>query len=270
MSAPLLNALLVNADDAGLHRDTDDAILRCAAAGVLRNATVVASGPTAREFLRRAPHARLDPGLHFNLTEGRALAGPATTLTDAEGAFLGPKSAVWERAVAGGLDTAEVRAEIEAQLDAFRASGLEPSHVDGHNHVHLFPAVREALADLLPGAWFRTPVEPDCERKDLPDLGPAFWEWAGDRSGPWPRTEAFGGYGFCHQPSLETFLAPLKGDFGLAEIMVHPGRRPGSTFGSAPQRGRETDVLCSRGLGAALARRGIESMSYEEASSRCA
>ena len=265
-----MKLLLVNADDAGLHAESDAAILACGRTGLLRNATVIVGGPTAQQFLRNAPQAGIDAGLHLNLTHGRALAGPASTLTDAKGRFFQPKSEVWRRAVADELDFAQVRAEVEAQLDAFRSSGLEPSHVDGHNHVHLFPAVSEALADLLPDVWFRTPEERHCGEEVLPSLGSALARWAASREGPWSRTEAFAGHRFCVQPALEGFLSALEEDARTTEFMVHPGQRPGSPFGEAVERAREVEVLCSKELRVALVTRGYESITFREATARCA
>jgi predicted glycoside hydrolase/deacetylase ChbG (UPF0249 family) len=264
-----MRLLLVNADDAGLHPASDAAILRCAESGLVRNATLIVGGPSARPFLRDAPAAGLDVGLHVNLTGGRALAGPASTLTDAEGRFIQPKVEVWKRAVAGELDPDQVRAEIEAQLDAFRASGLEPSHVDGHNHVHLFPAVRACLAELLPDVWFRTPVEWGCREDQLPLLGPDLRRWAEQRDGPWSRTEAFAGHLFHGAPTVEAFVSALDEKAATTEFMVHPGRRPGSPFGDSADREREVEVLCSKELRVALAARGFEPITFREASVRC-
>jgi predicted glycoside hydrolase/deacetylase ChbG (UPF0249 family) len=58
------------------------------------------------------------------------------------------------------LDPEIVRAEISAQLALFaELFGKAPDYVDGHQHVQLFPQVREAFADAVrqaaPGAWVR-------------------------------------------------------------------------------------------------------------------
>ncbi len=58
------------------------------------------------------------------------------------------------------LDTEIVQAEIAAQLRAFIDSvGRAPDYVDGHQHVQLFPQVRDAFLDavkvLAPNAWVR-------------------------------------------------------------------------------------------------------------------
>jgi len=265
-----MKLLAVNADDAGLHVDTDEAILRCIRRGIVRNTTVIVNGATAADFLALAPETGIDIGLHLNLTLGRASAGPASTLTDNEGNFPQPKSVIWHRAMAGELDGDQVRAEVEAQVDAFRASGPEPSHVDGHNHVHLFPQVREALADLLPGAWFRTPDEPGFDRAGIPDLGNNFNRWSKDRSGPWPRTDCFAGHAFCRRPSIELFLSSLDPEMTFTEFMVHIGSRPGSPFVSSPDRDTEVEIVCSETLRSVLEDRGYRIVTFTEARSLCA
>jgi predicted glycoside hydrolase/deacetylase ChbG (UPF0249 family) len=58
------------------------------------------------------------------------------------------------------LDRRLLVAEIETQLGAFVSRfGQAPDFVDGHQHAHLFPQVREAFLDVVkrkaPGAWVR-------------------------------------------------------------------------------------------------------------------
>ena len=108
--------LVVCADDAGLARSTDDAILFCCKEGIVRSVSVVAGGPTAEEFLERA--AGIEVGLHLNLTEGPALAGPAPTLTDAAGVFRGGKTGAWARI--DQSDPAEVAREVTAMISSMR------------------------------------------------------------------------------------------------------------------------------------------------------
>jgi predicted glycoside hydrolase/deacetylase ChbG (UPF0249 family) len=50
----------------------------------------------------------------------------------------------------GGLQTAAVTAEIERQLDAFESVWqAPPDHIDGHQHVQQFGAIRQALLQIL-------------------------------------------------------------------------------------------------------------------------
>jgi predicted glycoside hydrolase/deacetylase ChbG (UPF0249 family) len=97
-------------------------------------------------------------GLHVTLT------APFRPLTAGfgptrSGAFL-PLPTVLARASARRLDTTALRAEIGAQLDAFAGYfGRPPDYVDGHQHVQLFPQIRDAflraVAQHAPKAWVR-------------------------------------------------------------------------------------------------------------------
>jgi predicted glycoside hydrolase/deacetylase ChbG (UPF0249 family) len=58
------------------------------------------------------------------------------------------------------LNDAALRREVEAQIAVFaEAFGRAPDFIDGHQHVHLFPQVRNAVLDaahrLAPNTWVR-------------------------------------------------------------------------------------------------------------------
>ena len=256
-----MSFLIVNADDGGLAQSTDDAILKCAAAGILKSATVVANGPTTDRFVQAALAQGLDLGLHINLTQGRALAGPHESLTDRDGVFR-PKGAVWRRAEAGELVASAVRKEVAAQWERLCALGVRPSHVDGHNHVHLFPACRGVLEELARGLWVRAPLGRRAGPADLP---PVVRTWGEAMRGPWKTTDRFTGYAFCEEPTAEVFLSSLEDGARVTEFMVHPGAREGSPHCSSELRDREADILCSVFLDREIDRRGFRTVSFLEA-----
>lgn len=83
-------------------------------------------------------------GLHFNLTEGEPL---SSVLKKSHG-FL-PLPRLLLRAKLHQLDIAAIQAELLAQLNAFsEAMGHLPHFVDGHQHIHQFPGVRDALLNV--------------------------------------------------------------------------------------------------------------------------
>lgn len=89
--------------------------------------------------LRRLDAEGLDIGLHLDLTERPLLRRTARPLLQ-----------IVAEALMRRLDTRLLRMEISAQLDAFEAAlGHGPAFVDGHQHVHQLPGVREALVTEL-------------------------------------------------------------------------------------------------------------------------
>jgi len=141
--------VILCADDYGQSGGISAGILALAQEGRLSAVSCLANGPSlaadAPALAVLAP--RLDLGLHLCLTEFPPL-GPIPGLSpDGRPATLGR---VVRLAVAGRLDGAAVLAEFTRQLDRFQALfGRPPDYLDGHQHVHLLPGVRQALFRLL-------------------------------------------------------------------------------------------------------------------------
>lgn len=108
-------------------------------------------GTHAQRLARLRPHAAV--GLHVNLTLAAPL-GPMPALAPL-GKFPALGSIV-RHALLGTLDRREIATEIGRQIDAFaQATGFPPDFIDGHQHVHSLPGIRdaclEALAERFPG-----------------------------------------------------------------------------------------------------------------------
>jgi len=148
-----MRQLTVTADDFGLSREVNEAVIETHRKGIVTAASLMVAGDAAGhavELARRNPS--LAVGLHLTLVDGRAVLPPREipSLVDASGNFKSsPLRAglhyAWSREA-----RAEMRREIVAQLEAFRATGLALAHVDGHHHLHVHPVILAALAELAP------------------------------------------------------------------------------------------------------------------------
>ncbi|MEI8395433.1 MAG: ChbG/HpnK family deacetylase [Rhodospirillaceae bacterium] len=102
-----------------------------------------------------------DIGLHLTLTDHRPL-GPMPSL--APSGRLPPLGRLMALALARRLDPDEINAEVARQIGVFIAvHGAPPDFIDGHQHVHLLPVVRDAVVaalPALPGTWLRNCHEP--------------------------------------------------------------------------------------------------------------
>jgi predicted glycoside hydrolase/deacetylase ChbG (UPF0249 family) len=139
--------LILCADDYALSPGVTRGILAALDAGRI-NAT---GAMTNRPFWKEAASDvmvyadRADIGLHLNFTFGSPLGGMAKLAPSGEFPKLG---AFLKAARSGTLPREEIRAEITRQLDAFEdAAGRAPAFIDGHQHVQIFPIVRDALFD---------------------------------------------------------------------------------------------------------------------------
>jgi hopanoid biosynthesis associated protein HpnK len=102
------------------------------------------AGPATQDAVARARKLpRLHVGLHIVLVEGVPALPPERVpgLVDAKGVFRTDMARL-------GLDIAlrpnvrrQLRAEIEAQFEAYRATGLTLDHVNAHKHFHLHPMI---------------------------------------------------------------------------------------------------------------------------------
>jgi chitin disaccharide deacetylase len=93
-------------------------------------------GSAAEDAIRRARGLpRLRVGLHIVLVEGRPV------LVDASGCFRSDMAALGLDIFACPSVRRQVAAEIEAQFEAYRATGLALDHVDAHKHFHLHPTI---------------------------------------------------------------------------------------------------------------------------------
>jgi hopanoid biosynthesis associated protein HpnK len=142
--------LIVNADDFGRSESINMAVIRAHREGILTSASLMINEPAAEQAVRLArENPRLGVGLHLALVCGAAALPPERIphLAGERGRFSDhPVAAGW-RYYFGAECREELRAEIEAQVTKFHASGLALDHVNGHLHLHLHPVVFGILID---------------------------------------------------------------------------------------------------------------------------
>lgn len=90
-----------------------------------------------------------DIGLHLTLTDGYPLGEMPRSAPDGR---LPPLGRLMLQAFTRALDRTEIAGEIRRQLHAFaEATGCMPDFIDGHQHVHLLPGIREEVLALFAG-----------------------------------------------------------------------------------------------------------------------
>jgi predicted glycoside hydrolase/deacetylase ChbG (UPF0249 family) len=152
------------ADDYGLSDGVSTAIRDLIARGRLNATSVMVVSPNFRAADAAAlaklndDMRRVAIGLHVTLTAPfRPLTGGYAPLRN--GAFL-PLGEMLARACLHTLNVKVIAEEVAAQLRAFTdAFGRMPDFIDGHQHVQVFPQVREAVLSQMaltaPSAWIR-------------------------------------------------------------------------------------------------------------------
>lgn len=148
--------IIFTADDFGLKKTYNDAILDCFLNGFLTSACVCANGDAYNDAMERVlPQCiksgkKLDLGVHLNVIEGKSLR-EHTYLTDKNGnfrhGFLSLLLNSYNQDFMWELEE-EFRAQIEAILRDSEAKGFEVSFINSHVHVHAIPKIFQLVKKL--------------------------------------------------------------------------------------------------------------------------
>lgn len=242
--------LCICADDFGLSAGINAAIVdlahqgKISATGVMvRRSAWLAGAP----LLRRMAPARLDVGLHLDLTRPSTADGP-------EPGLAGLLARTFTRtAFAPGLE-----ADIRDQLNRFEdAVGRPPAFIDGHRHVHQLPMVRTLLVEEIcrryPASppWLRSTAPGGALRSDglkarvIHALGGAALQRAARSRGIPLSRGLLGVYGFSGD--ARAYLARLHGWLDAAltgdVLMCHPSAAMFAGDPHAVARMQEYEVL---------------------------
>jgi hopanoid biosynthesis associated protein HpnK len=143
--------VVINGDDFGFSSGVNQAIIQAHTQGILTSTSLMVSGDAAEEAILLAKnHPDLAVGLHLVLVCGRAVLPPDEIphLVDSAGNFSDSPFQAGLRYQFNSVARGELKREIRAQLQKFRDSGLNMSHVDGHLHLHSHPVILGILVDL--------------------------------------------------------------------------------------------------------------------------
>jgi len=232
----------------------------------------------AVEIARRLP--RLAVGLHLALVDAEPVLPPSAVpdLIDERGRFR--TNMALSGAAMFFLPHAQnqMRAEVRAQFEAFRATGLKLDHVNAHKHFHLHPSILKVILELAKefGApAVRAPFEPRAILKRIEPAGPRFSAFALaarlqrarlKRAGLAAPNQVFGlaWSGAMTSSRLQGLIAHLPE--GMTEIYSHPATS--SDFaGAAPGYAYEEELaaLTSPELRRQIAAMGVASGGFSDA-----
>ena len=143
--------LIINADDFGLTRGVNRAILEAHSRGVVTSSTLMANGRAFEDATQSAKCAgRLSVGCHVVLVDGAPVLGGSqtSTLSDKharDGHFYEHLGGFALRALMGRVNADQIEAEVTAQIRKLQTAGVAVSHLDTHKHTHIFPQVLRPL-----------------------------------------------------------------------------------------------------------------------------
>lgn len=292
--APGARAIILNADDLGMCRAANRAILPLLAEGHLDSSTVMVPCPWAPDALASAAaDPGLDVGVHLVLTSEwtryrwRPLTGVGTSLADEAGYFPSAVDVVERQA-----RDEDVEAELTAQLDAALAAGVDVTHLDNHmGSVYGLATGRSFLPQVLKlaaarGLPFRLPrsldglgamgADPDAPGSQaILDAATTAADAAGvvilDRL--WTHPFELTGEGTPEAEGYEAvkegFLDLLRGvRAGVTEIFLHPmlhdDELRDAVDYAAPKRGYEERLLRDPDVASVIEAEGLVRVGWRD------
>jgi chitin disaccharide deacetylase len=239
-------------------------------------------GPAAADAVERArtlPNLRV--GLHVVLVDGDAVSDRVRIpdLLDQTGRLRNDLILLSAQTALRSSLRRQIAKEIEAQFEAYRATGLALDHVDAHRHFQLNPAVAAAIVGI--GRRYgiralRVPMEP---WRVIADIDPQTGRQAGRMVAPWAAwlrrrirraglVTADAVFGLAWSGAMtQRRLAALLGRLpsGLVEIYLHPALTD-DFAGAAPgyRYTEEFAALCDADCIAAARRSGYTLGGYAD------
>jgi hopanoid biosynthesis associated protein HpnK len=143
--------LIINADDFGYSPQVNEAVEQAHSRGVLTSSTLMTNMPgfeDAVAIAKRLP--RLGVGVHLNLFKSRPVSDDSQVkcLLDSDGSFRYSPWALALLSMFSHLIRTAIKIEMSAQIQRFIDSGLHPTHLDSHKHIHFFPAGYPIVSSL--------------------------------------------------------------------------------------------------------------------------
>jgi predicted glycoside hydrolase/deacetylase ChbG (UPF0249 family) len=133
--------LIINADDFGISTEVNRGIFTAYEKGVITDSSLLIKGEYSQEaitMIKENPefpvgiHIALDPLLGWESPGKEKFTRQGLHQIMNESTFL-----------------TKIEQEIHEQIEAFLDTGLIPSHIDTHHHVHGFPQIFETLVEAM-------------------------------------------------------------------------------------------------------------------------
>lgn len=132
--------IIINADDFGISKGVNEAIVEMFKAGNLTSASFMISGKYALDAVKKIEqNPALKVGLHFNLTTGKSILHHISLplLTAKDGSFKNGFLKLLLLSIFKKREfLAEVEAELKAQISMANYYNIKFEHIDGHRHIH--------------------------------------------------------------------------------------------------------------------------------------
>lgn len=155
--------LIINADDFGMTKGVNKAILHLLSIGSLSSTSVMTNMPHYEEVEELNKIPGIGIGLHFNLTQGMPVADidSIPTLVNSKGEFMGFEQFV-KNCRRGRVNREDVLKELQAQFVRLSKITNRPiDHINTHQSIHKQSIIHEAFrhfSKFIPVCGVRVPI----------------------------------------------------------------------------------------------------------------
>jgi len=241
-----MTKLIINADDFGYSKGVNLGIMEAHINGAVSSSTLMANMRAAEHAASLAKQAPgLGVGIHLVLSCGRPICENVPSLVDGKGNFHHVKK------LESFADEDDIEHEWIQQIERVLAFGITPTHLDSHHHVHGLRKVYPVMERLA--LKYGLPIRNiNGEKKDIQPIQHFCTEFYGEH--------------LTVENTIE-LLDRLR-NYKVVELMTHPAYidEPllnGSSY--VLPRVKELSILTSNELREALEKKGIQLMTYRDA-----
>lgn len=279
MTAPRA-LLVVNGDDFGLTPGVCHGILTAHERGIVTSTSVLAVGPAFPHWASALRDSGAGVGLHLCVVgEDPPLlsAREVPTLVDRRGRFPLTWQQFCRRAARAGVDQADIRRELTAQIEAVKGTGLHLDHLDAHQNLHLWPSVATVALELAERHRVAVLRVTGTRRWNLRSLGVRLL--AGRlrhraRRDGLATADVAAGLDTAGRMDRATLVSVIR-SFGAAgdavDLTVHPGSDPDpdrERYRWGYRWGDELDALCAPSVRAAVDAAGFTLGTFADLAAR--
>lgn len=149
--------LIINADDLGICEERDEGIFEIFQKGVITSSTILVNGVNFENSIKKAKEFNLPLGIHINLTEGEPVyknklhENSLVSFDYISNSYkMHGKFEFRQRVLDNQIREQDIKNEIIHQILKFiEFYGNIPTHIDGHQHIHVIPKIALIIAPLI-------------------------------------------------------------------------------------------------------------------------
>src|SRR5690606_12610933 len=157
--------LIINADDFGLSKSVNEAILDLCRLGSITSTSVMANMPFSDEVVQLLKFENISIGLHINFTQGRPVSRPdeVPTIVDEYGHFYSKEKLI-RKINEKSVNYIDIERELMAQyLKLFNIIGHRLTHFDSHQGSTRIKYVYKSLVSITRQLNINLPLRVHCK-----------------------------------------------------------------------------------------------------------